>query len=103
MWGAGSSFGMRWLPCKVGALQKKEEHIADRCEMLVRGFARVGIIALFDEAVGFQRDRANGSLARILEKHLRQRNCDPPPLKWSDLRYVFDNPLVIECMKSTSP
>jgi P63C domain len=34
---------------------------------LVRGFARVGIIALVDEATGFQRDRTRDALARILE------------------------------------
>ena len=29
-----------------GLLQKQQEHIAKRCEILIRGFARVGIIAL---------------------------------------------------------
>jgi hypothetical protein len=35
--------------------------------VLVRGFARVGIVALVDEATGYQRDRAKDALARILE------------------------------------
>ena len=52
---------------KAGALLKQQEHIAERCEILVRGFARVGIIALVDEATGFQRDRAKDALTRILE------------------------------------
>jgi hypothetical protein len=52
---------------KAGALQKQQEHIAERCELLVRGFARVGIIALVDEATGYQRDRKKDALARILE------------------------------------
>ena len=52
---------------REGALLKQQEHIADRCELLVRGFARVGIIALVDEATGFQRDRAKDALTRILE------------------------------------
>jgi len=52
---------------KARALQKQQEHIADRCEILVRGFARVGIIALVDEATGYQRDRAKDALAKILE------------------------------------
>lgn len=52
---------------KAGALQKQQEHIADQCEILLRGFARVGIIALVDEATGFQRDRTRDALARILE------------------------------------
>jgi P63C domain len=41
--------------------------IAQQCEILVRGFARVSIIALVDEATGFQRDRAKNALAQILE------------------------------------
>jgi hypothetical protein len=32
----------------------RHTHIVDRCEMLVRGFVRVGIIALVDEATGFR-------------------------------------------------
>jgi hypothetical protein len=52
---------------KAGELQKQQEHIAQRAEILVRGFARVGIIALVDEATGFQHDRARDALSRILE------------------------------------
>ena len=52
---------------KAGKLMKQQEHIAMQCELLVRGFARVGIIALIDEVTGYQRDRASDALARILE------------------------------------
>jgi hypothetical protein len=52
---------------KAGDLHKQQEHIAERCELLIRGFARVGIIALVDEATGFQRDRAKDALSKILE------------------------------------
>ncbi|HHK4525826.1 TPA: P63C domain-containing protein [Pseudomonas aeruginosa] len=48
-------------------LQKQQMHIAAQAEILVRGFARVGIIALIDEATGYQRDRAKDALAKILE------------------------------------
>ena len=48
------------LPAKMNALAKQ-------CEILIRGFARVGIIALVDEATGYQKDRARDSLAKILE------------------------------------
>lgn len=51
----------------AGALQQQQSHIADRCEILVRGFARVGIIALVDEATGYQKDRARDALSKILE------------------------------------
>jgi hypothetical protein len=52
---------------KAGSLLMQQTHIAERCEILVRGFARVGIIALVDEATGYERDRIAGSLAKILE------------------------------------
>ncbi len=52
---------------KANALQKQQMHIADQAELLVRGFARVGIIALVDEATGYQRDREKDALAKILE------------------------------------
>jgi hypothetical protein len=50
-----------------GEMNYQQEHIAHRCEILVRAFARVGIIALVDEATGYQRDRAKDALSRILE------------------------------------
>lgn len=55
---------------KKGALTARQDHIAERCEILVRGFARVGIVALVDEATGFQADRARDALARILEQFI---------------------------------
>jgi hypothetical protein len=51
----------------AGVLQKQQDHIAKQAEILVRGFARIGIIALVDEATGYQADRARNALARILE------------------------------------
>lgn len=55
-----------------GILQKQQEHIADQCEILLRGFARVGIIAMVDEATGYQYLRARRSLEQILDKFLRK-------------------------------
>jgi hypothetical protein len=40
---------------RAGALQKQQLHIAAACEVLMRSFARVGIIALVDEATGYQK------------------------------------------------
>lgn len=54
----------------AGALQKQQLHIARRCEILIRGLARVGIIALVDEATGYQEIRARNALANILEKFI---------------------------------
>lgn len=48
-------------------LSTQQAPIALRCEVLMRGFARVGIIALIDEATGYQEARAKDSLTKILE------------------------------------
>lgn len=57
-----------WLDArKDGVLGKRQEQIADRAEMLLRGLAEVGIIALVDEATGYQTERAKDALAKILE------------------------------------
>ena len=51
----------------AGALRKSQEHFAVECDILMRGLAHVGIIALVDEASGFQDARARDALAKILE------------------------------------
>jgi P63C domain len=51
-------------------LHYQQKHIADRCEILVRGFARVGIIALVDEATGYQEVRSRQALEEILDKFI---------------------------------
>jgi hypothetical protein len=63
-----------------GRLQLQQEHIAKRCEILMRGFARVGIIALVDEATGFQEVRARRALEQILEKFISDEL-----LKWAKM------------------
>ena len=40
---------------------------AQQAEIIMRGLAHIGIIALVDEATGYQRDRAKDALAKILE------------------------------------
>ena len=42
---------------KKGKLLPQQKHVAERCEMLMRAFAKVGIIALVDEATGYQEIR----------------------------------------------
>jgi hypothetical protein len=48
-------------------LPTNQQHVAKKAEILVRGLAHVGIIALVDEATGYQADRARDALATILE------------------------------------
>ncbi len=53
-------------------LHKGQEHIAEACYILMKGLARVGIIALVDEATGYQEQRAKDELARILEAYVQE-------------------------------
>jgi len=51
---------------QAGALPHNQQHIAQAAEVLVRGLARVGIIALVDEATGYQELRTKNALEKIL-------------------------------------
>lgn len=51
-------------------LLQQQDHVAGRCAMLQHGFAIVGIVALVDEATGYQEFRARDALAIILEKFI---------------------------------
>ncbi len=48
-------------------LPPNQQHVAEQAEILVRGLAKVGIIALVDEATGYQEVRAKDALVKILE------------------------------------
>ena len=58
-----------WLRAREAGALKNERHLAtaQRAEILTRGLAHIGIIALVDEATGYQVTRASDALARILE------------------------------------
>lgn len=51
-------------------LSPRQKIIADQSEILIRGFARVGIIALIDEATGYQYDRERFELQKILNAYI---------------------------------
>lgn len=53
-----------------GELPEKNQALARRCEILMRGFAKVGIIALIDEVTGYQAQRDKDELHRILEAYI---------------------------------
>ena len=54
----------------AGALAPSQLHIAEQAEILIRGLATVGVIALVDEATGYQRIREERALATILEQFI---------------------------------
>ncbi len=60
-----------WIDAQeAGVLGQRQEKIAYKAKLMMRALAHVGIIALVDEATGFQRDRAADALATILEKYI---------------------------------
>ncbi len=52
------------------ALLARQKHIVAKAEILMRGLAHIGIIALVDEATGYQYDRARRALEEILDKFI---------------------------------
>jgi hypothetical protein len=74
--GRASGYNAELLPevCEVylkarddDKLPANQAHVAKQAEILMRGLAHVGIIALVDEATGYQEVRERNALAKILE------------------------------------
>ena len=53
-----------------GRIPARYEVMVRAADVLIRGLAGVGIIALVDEATGYQRDRAKDSLLKILDEFI---------------------------------
>ena len=53
-------------------LTPAQEHIALTCDVLMRGLAHVGIIALVDEATGYQDLRTQRELNELLEMYVQE-------------------------------
>lgn len=77
--GRASGYQAEMLPevCEIylqardaGVLPANQIHVAQRADILMRGLARVGIIALVDEATGYQEMRTKDALAQILEAYI---------------------------------
>lgn len=58
-------------------LSSRQAIIAEQCEILVRAFAKVGIVALVDEATGYQNEREHLELQKILSAYISDE-----VLKW---------------------
>ena len=79
--GSGQGIPAETLPkvCEVwmdanrdGVLGPRQQLTAKKAEILFRGFAHVGIVALIDEATGYQRIRDREALQAILDAYLRK-------------------------------
>jgi len=58
-----------WLKARdAGVIRKSQAVVVANADLISRGLAEVGIVALVDEATGFQDVRARDALAKILEQ-----------------------------------
>lgn len=70
-----------WLKAReAGSLQKQQLDRALKAELLMRGLAHTGIIALVDEATGYQADRDQDELQKFLALYLSEER-----LKWAKM------------------
>jgi P63C domain len=54
----------------TGKVPERYAHIIQACDIVMRGLAHVGIVALVDEATGYQEIRDKKALQEILDKYL---------------------------------
>ena len=54
----------------AGVLQVQQARIAKQCRAIIASLTRVGLIALIDEATGYQTRRSADELQQILEKYI---------------------------------
>jgi len=70
-----------WLKARdAGVLGSTQFKIAATAEALVRALAQVGIVAMIDEATGFQVERERGELQKLLALYLSEEK-----LKWAKM------------------
>lgn len=68
-----------WLKARqAGALQRQQFNKAQSAEMLMRSLAKVAIVALVDEATGYQAERSRTALQELLAIYLTEEK-----LKWA--------------------
>lgn len=57
---------------KSGTLHHKQAAIADRCDAVLMALAEVGIVALVDEATGYQKERPDDDLQGLLAREIQR-------------------------------
>jgi hypothetical protein len=55
---------------RLGVLQEQQLFVAHQCEVILSALQRIGIVALVDEATGFQKFREEDELQKMLEAYV---------------------------------
>lgn len=56
----------------AGELKDGQQHLAVQADIIIRSLAKTGVIALIDEATGFQYEREKDALQKILAAYIRE-------------------------------
>lgn len=76
-----------WEANRAGVLRENQQHIAERCEAIIAALINVAIVALVDEATGYQDVRPKTELQAMLEMYLRH-NPEPWKKKFIEEFYI---------------
>jgi hypothetical protein len=74
---------------KDGALLSNQTHLADQAEMIMRSLAKTGIIALIDEATGYEKIKETGELIKFF-KEAMVREMASDKIREFEKRGLFD-------------
>lgn len=79
-----------------GVLYKSQEHLAKQADIIVNAFAKTGVIAVIDEATGFQKHRKKDALRLLVESYIieeaRQWMKEFPDEFFVELDRIYKNP-----------
>lgn len=60
-----------YLKAREGkALLPRQKHLADQAELIIRSFAKIGLVALIDEATGYQEHRDRDALRLLVQQYI---------------------------------
>lgn len=80
---------------QAGVLTDSQLPIAQKCEMLIRSFARVGIVALIYEQLGYERYKDPSALRLLVESYLtdeiRKWSKEFPDVLFSQMDRIYGN------------
>lgn len=79
-----------------GTLLTSQKHLATRADIIVNAFAKTGVIAVIDEATGFQKYRKKDALRLLVESYIieeaRQWMKEFPDEFFYELDRIYNNP-----------
>lgn len=56
----------------AGKLKDGQQHLATQADIIIRSLAKTGVIALIDEATGYQYEREKDALQQVLSAYIRE-------------------------------